>query len=77
MLPAVELLCPTRLQPSVLASPPHCSDFNLPKILAQDLDVFCGLLADIFPGVSPLRQVRGWRIVLRMLLLSGRGFTST
>ena len=33
------------------------SDFNLPKILAQDLDVFCGLLADIFPGVDPLRQV--------------------
>lgn len=38
------------------ASPPH-RDFNLPKILAQDLDVFCGLLADIFPGVDPLRQV--------------------
>lgn len=37
--------------------PTHCSDFNLPKILAQDLDVFCGLLADIFPGVDPLRQV--------------------
>lgn len=36
---------------------PH-RDFNLPKILVQDLDVFCGLLADIFPGVGPLRQVQ-------------------
>ncbi|KAI3429649.1 hypothetical protein D9Q98_005734 [Chlorella vulgaris] len=31
-------------------------DFNLPKILAQDLVVFNGLLADIFPATDPPRQ---------------------
>ncbi|EFN60095.1 hypothetical protein CHLNCDRAFT_133411 [Chlorella variabilis] len=31
-------------------------DFNLPKILAQDLVVFNGLLADIFPQTNPPRQ---------------------
>lgn len=35
---------------------PQCSDFNLPKILAQDLVVFNGLLADIFPATDPPRQ---------------------
>jgi dynein heavy chain len=35
---------------------PPCRDFNLPKILAQDLAVFNGLLADIFPATDPPRQ---------------------
>ena len=31
-------------------------DFNIPKILAQDLVIFTGLLQDLFPGTSPPRQ---------------------
>ncbi|KAK9867723.1 hypothetical protein WJX84_004647 [Apatococcus fuscideae] len=31
-------------------------DFNIPKILAQDLVIFTGLLQDLFPGISPPRQ---------------------
>jgi Hydrolytic ATP binding site of dynein motor region len=31
-------------------------DFNLPKILAQDLVIFNGLLRDLFPGVDPPRN---------------------
>ncbi|GAB4813657.1 hypothetical protein N2152v2_000703 [Parachlorella kessleri] len=31
-------------------------DFNIPKILSQDMVVFMGLLYDIFPGVDPPRQ---------------------
>eukprot|EP00884_Botryococcus_braunii_P010094 jgi/Botrbrau1/19086/Bobra.0077s0003.2 len=31
-------------------------DFNLPKILAQDLVIFNGLLRDLFPGVDPPRK---------------------
>lgn len=31
-------------------------DFNVPKILAQDMAIFMGLLQDLFPGVDPPRQ---------------------
>lgn len=31
-------------------------DFNVPKILAPDMVVFMGLLADLFPGVDPPRK---------------------
>lgn len=31
-------------------------DFNLPKIVADDLDVFMGLLGDLFPGVEAKRK---------------------
>lgn len=31
-------------------------DFNVPKILSQDMDVFMGLLQDLFPGVDPPRK---------------------
>jgi dynein heavy chain len=31
-------------------------DFNLPKIAAEDLEVFGGLLSDLFPGINPERK---------------------
>eukprot|EP00878_Enallax_costatus_P012531 GHUV01013087.1.p1 GENE.GHUV01013087.1~~GHUV01013087.1.p1 ORF type:complete len:2750 (+),score=1040.15 GHUV01013087.1:633-8882(+) len=31
-------------------------DFNVPKILAQDMVIFMGLLNDLFPGVDPPRK---------------------
>lgn len=31
-------------------------DFNIPKILSMDMDVFMGLLQDLFPGVDPPRK---------------------
>jgi dynein heavy chain len=31
-------------------------DFNLPKIAAEDLEVFGGLLGDLFPGINPVRK---------------------
>lgn len=31
-------------------------DFNVPKILAQDMPIFMGLLQDLFPGVDPPRK---------------------
>jgi len=31
-------------------------DFNLPKITSADLDIFFGLLNDIFPGLDPIRK---------------------
>eukprot|EP00899_Mesostigma_viride_P003607 jgi/Mesvir1/13247/Mv18980-RA.1 len=31
-------------------------DFNIPKIVQEDLVIFSGLLADLFPGVSPPRK---------------------
>lgn len=31
-------------------------DFNVPKILSQDMSIFMGLLNDLFPGVNPLRK---------------------
>jgi dynein heavy chain len=31
-------------------------DFNLPKIVADDLDIFYGLLGDLFPGINPPRS---------------------
>jgi dynein heavy chain len=31
-------------------------DFNLPKIAAEDLEVFMGLLGDLFPGINPPRK---------------------
>lgn len=31
-------------------------DFNLPKIPAQDLYVFFGLLGDLFPGIEAERK---------------------
>jgi dynein heavy chain len=32
-------------------------DFNIPKIVREDEVVFFGLLGDLFPGISPPRQV--------------------
>jgi len=32
-------------------------DFNIPKIVADDLDVFHGLLGDLFPNINPPRKV--------------------
>ena len=31
-------------------------DFNTPKIVAEDLDIFFGLLGDLFPGVDVPRK---------------------
>lgn len=31
-------------------------DFNIPKIAFQDIDVFSGLLKDLFPGVDIPRK---------------------
>ena len=31
-------------------------DFNLPKIIAEDLDIFMALLGDLFPGIDPPRK---------------------
>jgi len=31
-------------------------DFNLPKIVADDLDIFSGLLTDLFPGINVPRK---------------------
>ena len=31
-------------------------DFNIPKILSQDMVIFTGLLQDLFPGVNPPRK---------------------
>jgi len=32
-------------------------DFNIPKITADDLQIFYGLLGDLFPGIDPPRKV--------------------
>jgi len=32
-------------------------DFNTPKIVAEDLDIFLGLLNDLFPNVDVKRKV--------------------
>ena len=32
-------------------------DFNIPKIVADDLGIFHGLLSDLFPGINPPRKV--------------------
>jgi dynein heavy chain len=32
-------------------------DFNLPKIVVDDLEVFNGLIEDLFPGINPPRKV--------------------
>lgn len=31
-------------------------DFNIPKIVAEDLEIFMGLLGDLFPGFNPPRK---------------------
>jgi dynein heavy chain len=31
-------------------------DFNTPKIVADDLKIFMGLLGDLFPGIDPPRK---------------------
>jgi dynein heavy chain len=31
-------------------------DFNIPKIVADDLDIFLGLLGDLFPGINVPRK---------------------
>lgn len=31
-------------------------DFNTPKIVADDLEIFSGLLGDLFPGVNVPRK---------------------
>ena len=31
-------------------------DFNLPKIVAQDLDIFMGLIGDLFPNIDVPRK---------------------
>jgi len=31
-------------------------DFNIPKIVAADNDIFFGLLSDLFPGINPPRK---------------------
>ena len=31
-------------------------DFNVPKILLQDMVIFMGLLVDLFPGTDPPRK---------------------
>ena len=31
-------------------------DFNIPKIVAEDLDIFMKLLGDLFPGIDPPRK---------------------
>jgi dynein heavy chain len=31
-------------------------DFNLPKVAYADLDIFAGLLGDLFPGINIPRK---------------------
>jgi len=31
-------------------------DFNIPKIVADDMDIFSGLLGDLFPGIDVPRK---------------------
>ena len=31
-------------------------DFNIPKIVFEDLDIFMKLLGDLFPGIDPPRK---------------------
>jgi dynein heavy chain len=31
-------------------------DFNIPKITAADLDIFFGLIGDLFPGIEAERK---------------------
>jgi dynein heavy chain len=31
-------------------------DFNIPKIVAADSEIFSGLLLDLFPGINPPRK---------------------
>lgn len=32
-------------------------DFNIPKIVADDMDIFSGLLGDLFPKINVPRKV--------------------
>jgi len=32
-------------------------DFNLPKIIVDDREIFLGLIRDLFPGIEADRQV--------------------
>jgi dynein heavy chain len=31
-------------------------DFNTPKIVSDDMDIFNGLLGDLFPGINVIRK---------------------
>ena len=31
-------------------------DFNIPKIVADDMDIFMGLILDLFPGIDVPRK---------------------
>ena len=44
-------------------------DFNIPKILSQDMVIFTGLLQDLFPAVDPPRKRDMDFEKVRMLLL--------
>ncbi len=45
---------PTIAEPALLMR--ALRDFNLPKIAFADLDIFAGLLGDLFPGVNIPRK---------------------
>lgn len=46
---------PTLLEQALLMR--ALRDFNIPKIVADDLDIFFGLLGDLFPGIDVPRKV--------------------
>lgn len=45
-------------------------DFNLPKIVEEDLDIFMGLLGDLFPGINvpPKRDLQFEEVIASCLL---------
>jgi dynein heavy chain len=45
---------PTVLEQAILMR--ALRDFNIPKIVAEDLGIFFGLLGDLFPGIDPPRK---------------------
>ena len=48
-------------------------DFNIPKIVAQDLDIFFGLLGDLFPGIDiPRKQNLDFEAVIERMSIESK-----
>jgi len=62
---------PTLLEQAILMR--ALRDFNIPKIVADDLDIFFGLLGDLFPGIDVPRKrdVRMENIIEQCAIESG------